>query len=286
VGIQSDGTLWSIQRKEILSRGRFAQTGTFVPTQIGSGADWSQVAAENMGFLLLKKDGTLWRWGTQSYDWNHGQQSLHKKLKQDLTEQPVSLGNDSKFTTLFSSGGHAYAQKDDGSIWAWTSWNYDKFVSSLVEQTNLDSANVNFSYWGGDLLEVKTNGQLWLSMNIGHDRIGNDRYRTEQLGVGEKWKSAVRSNWNSIIAIRDDNTLWQWLWWPGNAVGPQSAPTELGRNWIALARTWYGAFSLNSDGTLWAWDQPSKHPWLLPSRKPLYIANLTQDTPYPTPAAP
>lgn len=274
VGIQSDGTLWAVQRK---SREAWNQTGPFTLTQIGLDTDWSQVAAESMGFLLLKKDGSLWGWGTNDYDWKNSRAPLLRKLKQDLAEAPVRIGGQAGYTAIFSSDHGAYAKKDDGTVWRWISWN-DKFVSALVRQTNWDSNYLNLQVWGGDSLEVKTNGELWLSVSVSEAQ-GKYRHETQQLGVGEKWKFAIHPDWGSVFAVRDDGTLWKWSWWPGASLFPRSGPVELGHDWIALAATGDGAFSLSSDGTLWAWGQPSRYLLLAPSRKPMYVGNIFEGAP-------
>ncbi|HEY1790865.1 MAG TPA: hypothetical protein VGJ73_22145, partial [Verrucomicrobiae bacterium] len=64
IGVQSDGTLWSIQRKWNSWQSRWRQNGQFTLAKIGSDTDWSQAAGDGNGFLLLKKDGSLWTWGT------------------------------------------------------------------------------------------------------------------------------------------------------------------------------------------------------------------------------
>ncbi len=54
LGIQSDGTLWSIQRKWNSSGSWWGQPGPFTMAQLGSGSDWAQVTGGQNSFMLLK----------------------------------------------------------------------------------------------------------------------------------------------------------------------------------------------------------------------------------------
>lgn len=275
VGVHADGTLWSLQRKWNPGGSVWSQTGPFIVTQIGADTDWSQAAGEGVGFLLLKKDGTLWTWGANDYEWNSAQISFPKKLKEDLAGLPAPIAGPARYTALISGGSGAFAKKDDGTMWQWISWVEHKFVSTLVAQTNLDGDYASLHYAGGDLVGVKTNGELWLYALVDSPNNKKQQYFIRQVGTGQQWKGAIRADWTTLEALREDGTLWEWSWRPGLISFPQSPPVERGQDYVALANTWDGTFALATDGTLWTWERPSWHFWIAPSRKPVYVTSIS-----------
>ncbi len=59
---------------------------------------------------------------------------------------------------------------------------------------------------------------------------------------------------------------------------PRSNPFQLGSrsDWLSFSYLWGFGISLAADGSIWAWGQPSRHIWLAPSRKPVYMGNIFQ----------
>lgn len=284
LGIKSDGTLWSLQRKWNPSRNHWFQTGPFIVTQIGSDTDWSQAASGSMGFLLTKKDGSLWLWGIHGYDWRSRSISIPKKLKLDLATLPSRIGNETDWTTLFSAsdGQSPRVMKSDGTLWRWTGWNGTNFSHVLTLEADVNGPWSSLANLGDYFYEgIKTNGSLWIIRTIesGVNRNKIERHVEEQIGKDAQWKS-VGSHWGAVYAIRDDGTLWRWssVW---NLSHSLSEPVQLGKqsDWIVSGTTWSGSYSLAADGSIWVWDQPSRHIWLAPSRKPVYVGNIFQGAP-------
>ena len=133
--------------------------------------------------------------------------------------------------------------------------------------------------YGGE--GIKTNGSLWVIRinESGANQNRKENHVEEQIGKDAQWKS-VGSHWGAIYAIRDDGTLWRWSSsWNPSPFSEQ--PIQLGSrsDWVSLDTPWLGSFSVAADGTLWAWDQPSRHIWLAPSRKPIYLGNILDGSP-------
>ena len=64
--VKGDGTLWFMGEGGYDSNGINNQTEYSSPTQIGSGTDWTNVAAGTVQAGAIKTDGTLWTWGQNS----------------------------------------------------------------------------------------------------------------------------------------------------------------------------------------------------------------------------
>ncbi|HEV2319671.1 MAG TPA: hypothetical protein VGV18_07975, partial [Verrucomicrobiae bacterium] len=277
VGVQSDGTLWSIQRKWDPRALRDAQTGPFTLAKIGSETDWSEAAADWLGFLLRKRDGSLWTWGTFEYDWKH-RQSILKKFTEDRAELPVQIAGPATFENVFSSGSEAFARKTDGTLRRWIGWNDTNYVCALTNEPNIENQWATVVPGSHQSLGLKSNGELFLREKIWSSV--NPRFETFQLGQNAKWRTATFRPPFTIWAIRDDGTLWEWVSSWDLSSHQQRKPVQLGSwsDWISVTRDWPG-LALAADGSVWAWDQPSRHIWLGPSRKPIYIGNIYEGSP-------
>lgn len=260
LGIRSDCTLWSLQKKwNILNNSLRSQVGPFIIRQIGSDDDWTQVVGNQNSFWLLKRDGTLWAWGTSNPSWRGNSSGyFQRKLKLDLAMLPVRISNQTNWTKIFASDG-ALALKSDGSVW-----------SSLNEGGLFKYPNgpwVAFVRDGDRYAGIKTNGELYaLSFSDGRRALAG-------LGQNAKWKQVVLV-FNAIVAIRSDGTLWRWRSWDLKGAKPVQLGTH--SDWISLSKDWSATIALASDGSLWAWDNLSDHVLLAPSRKPVYLGNIFQ----------
>jgi hypothetical protein len=274
-GIRADGSLWSLQRKWNISEDQWHQTGPFTVAQIGQDTNWSQVASGDMGFWLLKKDGSLWIWGTNSYDWHHGPKAILQKLKLDLATAPTRISDETNWAGLFSQGGGSpFARQNKGRIWVWAGWGAGaRYSYALVQDIKMDNQWSSFTILGDGLsfFGVKTNGELWF-----YKAFGLVKTVGIQLDKHHHWKTVGLGKWDTVMAIREDGTLWEWrsIW---HAVIPDP-PVQLGEqsDWITLAHDRQSEFALAADGTVWAWDVPSDSVWLAPSRRPLDMGNIFQ----------
>lgn len=274
-GIHSDGSLWSLQRKWNNSQSQWDQTGPFVMTQIGRDTNWSQAAAGYMGFLLLKKDGSLWAWGTNSFGRQDGSNAVPNKLNADLATVPTRVGGETNWMELTSKRySSPLARQNNGNIWHWVGWTKGQYSYAMVQAFSVDSQWSSFVIlWDGlSFFGVKTNGSLWLYKGAGlKGKTGI------QLDSDHHWRTVQFGKWDSMMSIREDGTLWKWpsIW---NAEIPE--PVQLGEqsDWIAMANASEVEFALAADGTVWAWDAPSDSAWLAPSRHPVFMGNIFQGT--------
>jgi hypothetical protein len=284
LGVQSDGSLWSVQREWNPSQGWWMQTGDFKLTQIGSETNWVQAAGNRFGFLLLKKGGSLWIWGTNSYDWRDDSNSIPLKLKSDLVTMPARIGDKTNWSEAFSGdSGYrkvARAKNNDGDVFQLSVESQTNSTKAYLQNTNVSSISItnNSEDWAS--VGINTNGELWYSWN----EWTNNHYIPQgriQLGQNMKWRAVAFAAYDSIIALRSDGTLWKWpLVWNEGRETYSAKPVQLGSHsdWIAFSTyNWRTlALALAGDGSLWAWDEPSEHAWLAPSRKPVLVGNIFQ----------
>jgi ABC-type transport system involved in multi-copper enzyme maturation permease subunit len=268
LGIKSDGSLWSFQT--------YPTHRAYPLTRIGSGTNWFQVAGR-YPFLLLKKNRTLWYWGTDDNS------RSSEKLKRYLIMSPKQIGSETNWTKVFQPG---FARKSDGSIWQLVSDNDKTNTAPHLQPLNpAQWPNRGFvSYSSGYIpslgdswLGIKTNEELWLTIVQ-----NNHKPKNFQLGKNAQWKAAAFATVNSIIALRSDGTLWIWKlasFWNRSRNPSLIKPVQLGTysHWITLFpySAWSDrSFALAADGSLWVWQDPSEHKWLAPSRQPVQFGNI------------
>ena len=102
VGIQPDGTLWISENP---AQNKWT-AGTL--QRYGSETNWRQLAQGNTSVVLLKNDGTLWRWGSVTNELHHW-----PGLR---TFTPYQIGTNSDWQELFALGG-IFARQTDGRVW-------------------------------------------------------------------------------------------------------------------------------------------------------------------------
>lgn len=135
--IKTNGTLWAWGENSGAQLGIGNIQTQITPVQVGTDADWAQVAAGCSSVLALKKDGSLWGWG--------------RNLKGELfgcegrQTTPVRLGDANDWTQVAVIDYRAYGVKADGTLWAWgdNSENLLGFNTSSHEETTSEGNPVD-----------------------------------------------------------------------------------------------------------------------------------------------
>jgi ABC-type transport system involved in multi-copper enzyme maturation permease subunit len=266
IGVQTDGTLWiSSEAKP------FDWTGAKM-VRYGDESNWQQVVRIPAGLLLLKKDGSLWQWGTNRLDWDH----LESNWPTVRGLKPLPLRTNFDWQEIFGRWNMGFAREKDGNVWS-VDWNWQ-----MKRQTNLDQV-VSQTFSGmidGPMAYVGKDGILW----------ANDRYYDQDqmrtmgtgrffpTGTGTNWV-AVTVSWIGMVALKSDGSLWQWRW-IYNQKSPleaaKSPPTRLGihNDWVGLSGTSSGPVSLAADGSLWLWPGYPLYPLLKPPKQPEFLGNI------------
>ncbi|MCL2379708.1 MAG: hypothetical protein FWC81_02835 [Coriobacteriia bacterium] len=171
VAVRCDGTLWAW--------GSVGNVSRLVPDKVGiaNNDGWRMVSVGGGYTLAICSDGILWVWGV-----NGGGQLGLGDTDQRLApvEVPTAGISGNTWTYVAAGASHAFAIRDDGSLWAWG--NNFQGQLGLGDMTNrlaptlVPAANVS--------------GDNWISVTAG--------------GTG-----TPRTNFHTL-ALRDDGTLWGW----------------------------------------------------------------------------
>jgi ABC-type transport system involved in multi-copper enzyme maturation permease subunit len=275
VGIQSDGTLWVSGKSD-----QNVWTADKL-TRFGDETNWQQVARLALNWVvLLKKDGTLWRWGTNRLDWRDWPQDW-PGLR---AFQPYQIGTNTDWSELNGS----LARKTDGSVWTVLAndrtrkhglvreTNYDQIVTQRFSKTPYRNAGTY----------IRNDGTLWF-YNERYVPISKQgilpQFETLQCGRDTNWVSSA-ATWNFLVALKSDGTLWKWDNLNGygrfseHSIAPPP-PTRLGihDDWVAITGVEDGVVSLAADGSLWFWPEQNyyyQQPLMKLPKQPEFLGNI------------
>jgi alpha-tubulin suppressor-like RCC1 family protein len=296
MALKTSGTLWAFGDNGAGQLGLGDKVARGVPTQVGSDADWTAVAAsdgvgdrgrEILGdpytlddhTLAIKADGSLWAWGANDY----GQLGLGADTSGHLT--PVQVGLETDWAAVACGDDYSAALKTDGSLWVWGHNQFQQLgqggavklttPTRLLTGTGAETFSAFACGSGSDashMLAVKKDGTLW---GWGTDRLGELGLGTNgtlhtipptKLMGGTNWKSVACGGSygdNYSLAVTTTGELWTWggnyrgQLGNGDFVSLLTLPTTANSSGWSTVVSGSDSFGLKSDGTLWSWGDNS-----------------------------
>jgi hypothetical protein len=278
-GIKADGTLWVSEILKPTMRFRNGPWQTKMAaglTQFGSETNWNSVVPiGGLEMLLVKNDGTLWRWGTTN--WNY---KKYNEWPGFQAFTPQRLGTESNWAKVFLADNQLCLRKTDGSLWM--QWNggqeqqiklgtrFSVGRASLPQpgqwrDTTTIKSGLNYH------LGVRDDGtfRIWADQKLIKTKHQNN-YELRltpvdlQFGKDTNWLG-VAGRGQKIVTLKDDGSLWLWNFYHDDRRGWDTArdehemmavkPVRLGTHtdWIAVANADGGIISLAADGGVWYW---------------------------------
>lgn len=243
------------------------------PAAIGS-SDWKMIGTAGWQHVIaIKKDGTLWAWGDNTY---------HELGDADASglssSSPVQIGTGHTWSYCSAGFLTSGAIATDGTLWMWggdgdgqlgNGSSVPNSYSNVPIQVGSDNhwAKLSVSSRSSTychVLAIKSDGTLWAWGNDGNGEVGvgtqNDVYSTPQkIGTGTNW-AQISTGHNHSAAIKSDGTLWIWggngngeLGMPAVSIS-QLTPVQLESDtWKAISAGSGYTVGIHSDGSLWAW---------------------------------
>jgi hypothetical protein len=293
VALQRDGSLWISEQPEkpraVWRSGERPEGAAAKLVRYGDDADWKGLAGGWVMAYALKHDGSLWRIGTNRFNWKHEWPGLRSFI-------PQQVGRETDWAEILVLNNHLTLRKLDGRVYV-----FPGNSTSPVESLQLDDDTV---LWRAPHLEqghwrglVWTSARGWGTWQVGAAEDGTFRVvgdyqrqngkfkfvgQNQQLGTVTNWV-ALAANYGPAVTLKADGTLWMWNFPENPLVKPETASaTRLGRHsdWIAITAEAGGFVSLAADGNLWYWRFPQIYgaqeflPLVRPSRKPQLIGNI------------
>ena len=274
LALKTDGTLWAWgdNQNSLATVGGQHGTNDAVtqrssPVQVGTDANWTDIAAGSYGSFGLK-NGALYAWGSNV----GGVLGLGDTTNRS---SPVQVGTDTNWSYITTSrvlvslatSQYSCAIKTDGTLWAWgnnTSGQLglgDVTTRSSPVQVGTDT-NWSTVHTAGNLVfATKKNGTRWV-WGTGQLLRGDNATTSDSKPV-----QYVSTLWNTIglgqahiHGIRTNNTLWSWT---GNASGQlalgdavdRSSAVQVGSdtNWSSVVAGLSHSVAVKSTGSIWTW---------------------------------
>ena len=267
LAIKQNGTMWAWGQND---DGQLGVNDVFKrssPTQIGTLTTWATGAVGLNGPAAIKTDGSLWLWGKNSY----GQLGINNVLARS---SPVQVGSTPGPATSWSEASagntHAMALRPDGTLWTWGSNNKgqlgDNSVTYRSSPIQVGSSTTWSQVGGGQTysMALKADGTMWTWGNNTQSLLGDnttlERSSPVQIGALTTWSSIAAGGSGSMMALKDNGTLWSWGINNRGQVGDgteinRSSPVQVGAltTWSKIATGGDNSAAIKTDGTMWLW---------------------------------
>lgn len=196
---KTDGTLW------LWGHNIYGQLGNNSTTALGFGVsspvqtctfstDWSSIACGFDHSAAIKKDGTLWCWGRNSF----GQLGCNDTTDKSSPIQTVAYGT--SWQKVFCGNTFTLGIKNDGTLWSW-GYNY---TGSLGDNTSINKSSPVQVYgyannWtevsaSSNTLALNSNGEIWEFGSYGRSspvQIYSCGYAWNQITNGGSFYGAI-----------------------------------------------------------------------------------------------
>jgi alpha-tubulin suppressor-like RCC1 family protein len=265
LAIKADGSLWAwgSNSEGQLGLGDSGEgTNRNVPTKVGVDNDWVAVAGGTRHSLALKRDGSLWAWGQNTFR----QLGLGDTASRNI---PTKVGADTDWASVSSYSSTTMALKTDGSLWAWgrniegqlgigsISLSSDPVrVGAETDSWAVLNNCANYSF------AIKEDSSLWAWGDNGYGWLGlgdtSSKYIPTIVGADYDWAAASGSYYHSA-GIKIDGSLWVWGGAASLGLGAvtsnQLYPVQLGvdGDWASVSPSFYFTLAIKTDGGLWGW---------------------------------
>ena len=239
LAIKTDCTLWAWGGNSYGQLGDGSTTSSLTAKQIG--IDFVIVAATSNTSVALKRDGTLFGWGSWPYN----------------SPTPIQIGTG--FTAISAGVSHFLALKGNGSLWAWGSnWSGQLGNGTQIDSPTPIQIGTGFTSVAAGLgfsVAIKSDGTMWGWGNAsgGLTFIPNS---LTPVQIASGFTKVVANN--HILALKGDGSLWAWGPNYAGQLGDgtridRTSPVQIGSGFASIAVSISDSAAIKLDGTLWMW---------------------------------
>ena len=221
---------------------------------------WQSISEGNGHTVAIKKDGTLWAWGSSRLG---DGTVIFKNI-------PTQIGTASNWQSIAAGREHTIALKLDGTLWSWGNNSMGQLGNGTFIDNYTPTQFGSATNWksiaagGHSSFAIKADGTLWAwGNNEFPGMLGDGTWINKntpiQIGTDTNWQS-VDSGYSHTVAIKKDGTLWAW----GDNYNGQcgdgttisiSTPKQIGieSNWKSVIGGGGHTVAIKTNGTLWSW---------------------------------
>lgn len=286
--IDNNGTLWMWGRNLNGQLGNGTTTNSNIPIQIGNTEEWKILGSFSYNHTYaIKKDGTLWQWGTRLNPYG---------TESDVDAHiPTQIGTAIDWKFVSASPDHVMAIKTDGTLWGFGVNYYGQIGNnSYIKvdepiQIGSDHDWNTVAAGGSFTAAIKTNGTLWAWGGNPYYMTINKQKTPIQIGVDNDWGQIDGGN-NFLVALKTNGTLWEWgMKGYGNQISPDvvylwPTQTNTDSDWKLIDAAMYKFYAIKDNGRLYHWgsgDAESE----INDYNPLLPTPFSTDTDWETPYA-
>ena len=259
--VKNDGTLWACGQNTSgeLCDGtkKTSTTPKYIMSNVVAVSAGRQNTTSNS--FILKRDGTLWVCGTNSWSplgVGHGKDvTVLTKMMEDVAQ-------------VSSTGYKSFFLKKDGTLWSCgRNWSYELGVGSSSESTEKQTpvkilSDVAKITPGGKIMAIKKDNTLWAWGDNEYGQLG-DGTTTARYSPVKVFDDVVTASSDGIVttAIKSDGTMWSC---GGNKYYYLFDGTENSKNFMKVADdisfSYEGSgyiYTVKKDGSLWVYGDNS-----------------------------
>lgn len=271
-GLKTDGTLWIWGGNGSGEIGDNTTAGRSSPVQtVTFATDWAKFAMGGSHVAAIKKNGTLWCWGSNFY----GQLGDNTVTSRSSPVETVTGGNN--WIQVACGSNHTVGLKTDGTLWV---WGYNQFGSlgdnTLTHRSSPVQTVAGGTNWksiaakrGNTTAAIKTDNTIWgwgfnSQGQLGDGTLSNRSSPVQILlsNTGRQW--ARISAGGGLMLVGKDGTLWISGLGGNGQLGNNtttfaaSVPVQplsyvFANNWNKISLGDYHSAGVKTNGTLWTW---------------------------------
>ncbi|HRE62513.1 MAG TPA: hypothetical protein PKU77_01920, partial [Ferruginibacter sp.] len=267
IGIKTNGQILTWGSNSYGQLGNGSLINSFSPGQITNRGDKPyQISSGHLNNLIIKSNGSLWGWGSNSSGELGDGTQVDKLI-------PSQVGTETNWRNVKTYSAMSVGIKQDGTLWAWGN-NQNQALGSgsstpMYQTTPLLISNdgkwmdIASSQNGFCSMMIKADGTLWGWGLNQYGELGNGTttqlFTPTQIGT-DTWKAVSIGNTHSL-GIKSNGTLWAWGMGGAGELGTgidyaQSLePTQVGTSagWVAIQAGQGYSIALTVNGILWTW---------------------------------
>lgn len=256
VALKKDGTVWTWGSNFSGQLGITSisdESNHPTPTKVKYIGNVSAISAGGSHTVALKKDGTVWAWGSNYYG-QLGDGTL------DSRRNPVQVKGIKGVVAISAGARHTLALKKDGTVWAWgDNRNSQLGINSAISQKTTpvqipmvaDITKIDAGYY--DNVVLKRDGTAWAWG--GADYYSFYGWEPYQFKGVEDIRQ-VSSGSGKVLAVKKDGTVWRWERNSINGGDQEKFITKQVEGLNDVISVFSGAghdLAIKSDKTVWAW---------------------------------
>ena len=267
LGIDTNGSAWGWGDGSAGKLGDYTGADRVIPRKVAGGfTDWCQVSAGRDHSLGVRRNGTVWGWGSNSSG-GLGDLSVTARCS------PVLIrGGFTDWCQVSAGDSFSLGVRSNGTAWGWGQGSTGRLGDNTVTNRSSPVSVVGgFTDWcqvsAGctHSLGVRTNGTAWAWGSNGCGRLGDNTTDAKSspvsvVGGFTDW-CQVSAGCDHSLGVRTNGTAWAWGTATNGRLGNNdtvstSSPVSVVggfTDWCQVSAGLGHSLGVRQNGTAWAW---------------------------------